>query len=224
MLPDMKKPWRVYVIKPSNDYGPWCFPKGRREEGESLEDAALREVKEESGVTATIVPGGYLGTGVGTHSITHYYVMMQSGGIGAHDFETEAVELLTFEAAEERFLSDGNSRDVGILLKARAYLEKKEGTIVNENKERLNELQLNLLGKIFFTAVGAWLVGKMVNLKVRGTEQEIRAVSNAMMASRRFQEELRNPGASVESVMNKLGLKHASAREFERILGVRWPL
>ena len=88
----------------------------------------------------------------------------------------------------------------------------------------LNELKLNLLGKIFFASVAAWLVGKAVNLKIRGTPEEIQAVTNAMMASRRFQEELERQGATVESVMQRLGLKHASAREFERILGVPWPL
>ena len=90
--------------------------------------------------------------------------------------------------------------------------------------QQLNELKLNLLGKIFFTACAAWLVGKATNVKVRGTEQEIRALSNAMMASKRFQDELRQPGATVESVMAKLGLKHANAREFERVLNVPWPL
>lgn len=88
----------------------------------------------------------------------------------------------------------------------------------------INELKLNLLGKIFFAAVGAWLVGKAVNLKIRGTPQEVQAVANAMMASRTFQNELSRSGATVETVMQKLGLKHASAREFERILGVPWPL
>lgn len=88
----------------------------------------------------------------------------------------------------------------------------------------INELHLNLLGKVFFTAVGAWLVGKATNLKLRGTPQEIQAVQNAMMSSRRFQDELNRPGASVDSVMQKLNLKNASAQEFERILGVRWPI
>lgn len=91
-------------------------------------------------------------------------------------------------------------------------------------QEPLNELRLNLLGKIFFAAVGAWLVGKATNLKIRGTPSEVQAVANAMMASRRFQEELDRPGATVESVMQKLGLKHASAREFEAILGVPFPI
>ena len=88
----------------------------------------------------------------------------------------------------------------------------------------LNELRLNLLGKVFVTACAAWLVGRVVNMKIRGTPQEVQTVANAMMASRRFQDELNRPGATVESVMQKLNLKHTSAREFERILGVPFPL
>lgn len=91
-------------------------------------------------------------------------------------------------------------------------------------KGPVNELRLNLLGKIFFAAVGAWLVGRATNLKIRGTPDEVEAVTHAMMASRRFQDELSRPGATVEDVMQCLGLRHASAREFERILGVPWPL
>ena len=83
---------------------------------------------------------------------------------------------------------------------------------------------MNLLGKLFVTAVGAWLVGKATNIKVRGSQDEVQVVANAMLASKRFQDELRAPGASIESVMEKLGLKHATAREFERILGVPFPL
>ena len=91
-------------------------------------------------------------------------------------------------------------------------------------RSRLNELHLNLLGKIFFASVAAWLVGRATHVKVRGTEAEVRAVANAMMASRAFQDEINRPGASVESVMQKLGLKRASAQEFERALSVPWPL
>jgi hypothetical protein len=93
-----------------------------------------------------------------------------------------------------------------------------------DTKQPLNELHLNLLGKIFLTSVGAWLVGKATNLKIRGTREEVQAVANAMQASKRFQDELSRPGASIESVMNKLNLKHATARDFERILGIKFPL
>jgi hypothetical protein len=93
-----------------------------------------------------------------------------------------------------------------------------------DTRKPIHELKLNLLGKIFFTAAAAWLVGHAINMKIRGSPAEVQAVANAMMASRRFQDELSRQGASVASVMQKLDLKHASAREFERILGVPWPL
>lgn len=83
---------------------------------------------------------------------------------------------------------------------------------------------LNLTGKIFLASLGAWLVGKVVNTRLRGNESEISAITNALLASKRFQEELRRPGATVQSVIEKLRIKQMSASEFERVLGVRWPL
>jgi hypothetical protein len=92
------------------------------------------------------------------------------------------------------------------------------------DRQPLNELQLNLLGKIFFGTVAASLVGKIVNTKLRGSKEQIDAVAAALMASKKFQDELNRPGASVESVVQKLGVKHMSASQFERTLGVPWPL
>jgi hypothetical protein len=96
----------------------------------------------------------------------------------------------------------------------------------SKSSKELNEgmFYLNLTGKMLIASLGAWLAGKMVNTKLRGDEDEISAVANALMASKRFQEELRKPGASVQSVMDKLRVKQMSASEFERVLGVRWPL
>jgi len=225
VLEKLEPPYRVYIIKPSNNYGPWCFPKGRVDEGESQEQAALREVQEESGVPARILPNAYLGSGRTPYSISHFYLMVATGPAGATDFETEAVQLVTLDEAESIFSSSGNPRDVGILSRARAYLEKmnKEST-VTESKKPLNELHMNLLGKIFFATLAAWLVGKATNTKIRGNQNEVSAITNALMASRRFQDELQKPGASVETVIEKLGLKHMSANEFEKVLGVHWPL
>jgi hypothetical protein len=91
-------------------------------------------------------------------------------------------------------------------------------------KEAINELRVNTLGKIFFATLAAWIVGKAVNTKLRGSREEVEAVANALASSRRFQDELNRPGATVDSVVQKLGVKHMSASEFERVLGVPWPL
>ncbi len=91
--------------------------------------------------------------------------------------------------------------------------------------ENLSEgYYLNLTGKLLLASLGAWLVGKVVNTKIRGNQDEMNAVANALMASRRFQDELHRPGASVQSVIEKLKIKQMSASEFERVLGVAWPL
>ena len=68
------------------------------------------------------------------------------------------------------------------------------------------------------------MLGKIVNTKLRGNQSEVTAISNALLASRKFQDELRRPGASVQSVIEKLQVKNMSAAEFERVFGVRWPL
>lgn len=83
---------------------------------------------------------------------------------------------------------------------------------------------LNLTGKIFLASLAAWAVGKFVNTKLRGYPEEIQTVVNALMSSKVFQDELRKPGASVESVMEKLRVKQMSAADFKRVLGVEWPL
>lgn len=122
VIDDMKNPINLYVCKPSNNYGPWCFPKGRVDGGENKEEAALREVMEETGIPARLLPNGFLGTGIGSCSITHYFMMERIGPIGSHDFEMEEIRLVNFDEARELFSSDGNSRDIGILDKVIAYI------------------------------------------------------------------------------------------------------
>lgn len=67
--------------------GDWVLPKGRIEAGETLEQTALREVSEESGLTCRV--GEYIGfvrynyaksNGVEVHKTVHYYTMTAEGG------------------------------------------------------------------------------------------------------------------------------------------------
>jgi predicted NUDIX family NTP pyrophosphohydrolase len=55
----------VLLVHPSGNYNrgkPWSIPKGLPDEGESLEDAAVRETREEAGVMTTgpIIPLGHI--------------------------------------------------------------------------------------------------------------------------------------------------------------------
>lgn len=95
---------------------------------------------------------------------------------------------------------------------------------MDNDRKPLNELRINFIGKLFFATLGAWLLGRAVNTKLKGSQEQIQAVANALSASKKFQDELNRPGATVDSVVQNLGVKHMSASEFERVLGVPWPL
>lgn len=122
---------RIYIRKPSNNYGPWSFPKGRIDKGESPPKAALREVQEEIGVKAAVVPGGYLGTGEGDFSVTHFYLMYAIHDSHRTDKETEKVEIVTWSEAIHTFARAGNLRDLRITTRALDLVEKmrKQGKV-----------------------------------------------------------------------------------------------
>ena len=111
----------VYIAKPSNNFGPWTFPKGGVEPGETLEEAAVREVKEETGVPARIVPGGYLGR-LEDHQINHYFVMLRNGPIGPHDWEMEEVRCVQLHEALDILREAGSTRDVEVLHRVARFL------------------------------------------------------------------------------------------------------
>lgn len=97
---------------------------------------------------------------------------------------------------------------------------------INESKRKsLNELfKMTTFGKLFFTGLAAWILHKASRLKIKGSPQEIQAIANAIQSSRAFQDEIRQPGATVDSVMQKLKLKYVRGEEFEKIMGVKFPL
>lgn len=79
------------------------LPKGTPDDGEALEETALREVREETGLAVAL--GDPLGlieywfTSGGTrfHKQVHHWLMEPTGGdVGDHDHEFEIVEWLPF--------------------------------------------------------------------------------------------------------------------------------
>ena len=86
------------------------------------------------------------------------------------------------------------------------------------------DAKLNIVGKLFLSALAAWSAGKKTGLKIKGTKQEIEVLTSALDASNEFQKELRKTDATVESVVEKLASKHAKGKEFEELTGIPWPL
>ncbi|PIQ82036.1 MAG: NUDIX hydrolase [Candidatus Omnitrophica bacterium CG11_big_fil_rev_8_21_14_0_20_64_10] len=107
------------------DWTVWCLPKGHLDPGETLEEGALREVREETGLTALIlrklapIHYRYREDRRVISKTVHFYLMRRTGGSTQdHDFEVdearwfdsrEALKRLT-HPAERRVLEKGLKR------------------------------------------------------------------------------------------------------------------
>lgn len=106
----------VVLIRTSNE-GRWQLPKGIIDPGETPEQAAVREVREEAGITCDLIApieeieywfyGNYDGSRKRYHKKVHFYLMRYlSGDVADHDHEVvearwvlpdAAVEMLAFK-------------------------------------------------------------------------------------------------------------------------------
>jgi 8-oxo-dGTP pyrophosphatase MutT (NUDIX family) len=84
----------------------WSIPKGTPIPGETLEQTALREVREETGLTVKILePLGeitywFSARGVRHHKTVHFFLLEETGGnLEDHDWENDFVAWLPEEEA-----------------------------------------------------------------------------------------------------------------------------
>lgn len=88
----------VVICGRSSD-GVWGLPKGTPNAGETLEETALREVSEETGLDVElfdkigVVEYWFARSGTRYHKWVHYYLMEPTGGdTSRHDLEYDKVE------------------------------------------------------------------------------------------------------------------------------------
>jgi len=83
----------------------WSLPKGHIEEGETPEEAALREVQEETGIVSVIekslgvIDFWFMAGGKRIHKTVHHYLFRENGGLLAAQ-ESEVDEVAWFPLAE----------------------------------------------------------------------------------------------------------------------------
>jgi 8-oxo-dGTP pyrophosphatase MutT (NUDIX family) len=103
----------------------WTLPKGTPEAGETLEETALREVGEETGLEVAItgplgsIEYSFVQRGTRIHKTVHYFMMRASGGdLGHHDREFERVRWIDLDEAMAS-LTFETERDLVALAAAR---------------------------------------------------------------------------------------------------------
>ena len=103
------------------DHGDWSFPKGKLEEGETFEVAALREVEEETGLACRLLR--FVGhteyvDRKGRPKAVAYWVMAALSGSFTPNAEVDEMRWVTLEGAT-RLLSYPRDRElVGVLMAA----------------------------------------------------------------------------------------------------------
>jgi NTP pyrophosphohydrolase including oxidative damage repair enzyme len=108
----------------------WCLPKGHIEEAETLEEAAQREIEEETGIRGDILHSlsnieyWFTSSGQRIHKTVHHYLLKATGGEITidNDPDHEAVDVAWVPFTDlNRRLSFANERHIADL--AREFIQ-----------------------------------------------------------------------------------------------------
>jgi 8-oxo-dGTP pyrophosphatase MutT (NUDIX family) len=96
----------VGMRRRARDAVTWTLPKGTPDPGETVEETALREVAEETGLRVRIleplpsIEYEFVQDGTRIHKTVHYFLMEPVGGdLAQHDHEFERVRWVPFDEA-----------------------------------------------------------------------------------------------------------------------------
>jgi 8-oxo-dGTP pyrophosphatase MutT (NUDIX family) len=95
----------------------WSLPKGHLEAGESAEQAAVREVEEETGIRGRVVAAlgtidyWFVASDRRVHKTVHHYLLEASGGqLSDEDYEVDEVAWVPLTELRDRLAYAGERR------------------------------------------------------------------------------------------------------------------
>jgi 8-oxo-dGTP diphosphatase len=94
-------------------YDDWTFPKGKLDPGESFEEAALREVEEETGLVCELgeeLPSTTYTDNRGRDKVVRYWAMTPVAGEFDPNDEVDELRWVTPDEARERLTYDRDRR------------------------------------------------------------------------------------------------------------------
>lgn len=115
---------RIWIYEPANHFGGYrhTFSKGRVEDEDSPQQAALREAFEELGLVVEIT--GYVGDYKGSVTMTRMYRGRRVGGAPwKHDNEVAEVQLVTPDTAAKRLHAERDLQILSDLTGNQSYIE-----------------------------------------------------------------------------------------------------
>jgi 8-oxo-dGTP diphosphatase len=110
---EFSQPAQILIVHRPK-YNDWSFPKGKADPGESIEETALREVREETGIDARIIDHlpavRYIYEGNERNprrKVVHYFLMEPlSGSIAVNEHEIDGAEWIDPGQALDRLTYD----------------------------------------------------------------------------------------------------------------------
>lgn len=206
----------------------------RKENGWSLPTISSQkkgssQLKESFGFNTKPIPASQFFILDESGNKTQYRVFVRTGVI-LENIETSG-KIVSISEAWSLLRGSLNFVDAAIIEESNSFLKSLgmntglDSVIpLSEGKTLLVEREITTMSKILLFVVGSLLVGKTIKLKIRGSEKQVSSLAAALLSSKKFQDELKRPGATMESVVQCLKDKNMDAQRFENTFGIKWPV